>query len=61
MFLVEVILGKCTERQEIRNRSLKKPMPGYDTTYAHTDGSDIYIKYENSFAYPTYLISYEKI
>jgi len=37
------------------------PIIGYDTVCAFTGGSDIYIKYENSFVYPTYLISYSCI
>ena len=58
IFLCEVILGTCTEKTENTNSEIIKPKNGYDTVSAYAGNSDIYIKYENSFVYPSYLISY---
>jgi hypothetical protein len=58
IFLCEVILGTCTEKTETTNSEIIKPAKGYDTVLAYAGNSDIYIKYENSFVYPSYLITY---
>jgi hypothetical protein len=68
IFYVRVALGDDIELS--RNRSYKIPpekpstsgifaVERYDSIKEKTGGSDIYILYENSRAYPDYLITFE--
>ena len=58
MFLADVILGRHTEQKKIAEKDLTCPSVGYDSVYAVTGGSDVYMLYENNRAYPKYLIKY---
>jgi len=57
MFYARVSLGQCAKVSP-PNPSLVKPPEGFDSVSGNTNGSDIYMVYENGRAYPEYLIIY---
>lgn len=65
MFLAKVLVGESYETVGSSNSALKKPpfKPGtkekYDSVSGHTHGSKVYMTYDNSRAYPAYLITYQ--
>ncbi|MDR3547318.1 MAG: hypothetical protein P4M11_03410, partial [Candidatus Pacebacteria bacterium] len=66
MLMANVIIGNAFDYGDKTDDSLKHPplLPGdkvkrYDSTKGVTGGSDVYIIYEGSQAYPTYLLSYK--
>lgn len=68
MFLATVLVGDCINRPPDSNikvpphkskGSLQTSVEKYDSISGHTNGSDVWILYENGRAYPSYLISYK--
>ena len=61
LFLAEVLIGDCVTLAS--NTSLKMPpnKPNgqmYDSVMGNTGGSDVYMVYHSSKAYPRYLVTY---
>jgi len=56
MFYVRAIVGK--NHHIAPNGALRKPADGYDSVSGETNGSVVYMVYENGRAYPEFLITY---
>jgi len=57
MFSAKVAIGKSVELAS--KADLIKPPEGYDSVTGQTNGSVVYIVYENGRAYPEHLITYQ--
>jgi len=58
MFYARVSVGKDAQTGTNNNSSTIKPPDGYDSVSGITQGSKVYMVYENGRAYPEYLITY---
>jgi hypothetical protein len=58
VFFAEVTIGNCIDTGSNNNNSLKEPPAGYDSVKGHTNGSDVYMVYENSRTYPHFVVNY---
>jgi hypothetical protein len=65
MFFARVMIGNFKEMASDSNLRLPPKILNhpkglnYNSVKGHTNGSDVYMVYENSLAYPEYLITYK--
>ncbi len=70
MFLARVLVGDCVHVMPNNNALLKPPSKGtssllgfvsedYDSVSGDTNGSKVFMIYENGRAYPEYLITFK--